>query len=532
MADFERPSEALIFPNLLRQRATETPDVLYVQEVGGASLTYAQTYERARRWAVGLQAIGVREGSTVVTMLPNSCESVVAWSAASLLGAINVPLNNAYLGPVLEHAVKVATPAVMIVDAQFARRFADIQPDLPRRPTLIVRGPGDGDESKADPGGWFDIGLMGELEADVSQDSLPAVRPGWADIGTLLFTSGTTGNSKAVAMPWLHLYRSSTRIWPADHMSAADRMYSPWPFNHISGTGAAYLMAVLGGAVVMRERWSTTSFMTDIENYGCTTTTLMGEMVGYVDRMQPPNDPDSFPLDKVFCSPTPAFVGDLMDRLGARFFTNFNSTEMSSPIGSVGLEPVPWNSCGKRRNGVEIRLVDVEGEEVEDGQAGEVLVRTVDPAAMNAGYWGMPEASAEAWRGGWFHTGDLLRRDQDGFYYFLGRLNDRIRSRGENVNSEELEAIVNNHPLVRQSAAVGIPLPDGEDDIVLFVVPLHGGLGAEEIHAHCETTLPKFMRPSRVMLVPDLPETPTGKIQKQVLRTRLAQQQDVRPRMG
>lgn len=502
-----RPDQQELFGQLLLARGAETPDRPYLHEVGGPSLTFQEFRDQCLSVAAGLREHGVGRGDRVISMIPNSADSVVLMGAAALLGAVHVPINVGYVGYMLEHALRVPEPSVIVIGSQFHPRLADIE--VPAGAAVVVRGGGAGTPTWAD--------LVGR--DPLHESELPAV--GWEDVAALLFTSGTTGASKAVIVPWLHLYFSSTGIWQSQELDDSLVIYSPWPINHISGASAAYLSMIRGGQLVVRERWSTSEFVDDLVSYGCTATLLMAEMTGYVERMAGLEDTH---LTHVFAAPiTERFVG-LMAGLGAKFVTNYNSTETNSPIGSVGYEPVPIGSCGRMREGVEYRLVDEAGDDVEPGTAGELLIRTPDRFAMHLGYWGMPDATAKAWRGGWFRTGDLLRVDEDGYWYLPGRLKDRIRVRGENVNPDELEMVVNTCPAVTSSGAVGRPVEGGEDEIVLFVVPAADGPVTEQVRAHCEAQLPKFMWPTEIIEVPELPATPTGKIQRAVLRERLTKE--------
>ena len=156
------------------------------------------------------------------------------------------------------------------------------------------------------------------------------------------------------------------------------------------------------------------------------------------------------------------------------------------------------------------------------GEVGELLTRTTDSAEMFAGYWEMPEATSEAMAGGWYHTSDAARMDAQGYVYFLERMKDRIRHRGENVSPFDVETTLHRHPGVAKCAVVGIPsVQYGEDEIVVFAVPAGDDVDSESVAAFAERELPKFMRPSRVVMVSELPETTTGKVQRAVLRARL-----------
>lgn len=498
-----RPRADQLLGRLILSRGAEMPDRAFLHEVDGESLTFQGFRDRCLRVAAGLRALGVAREDRVVTMVPNSADSVVLMGATALLGAIHVPINTAYVGYMLEHVLRVAEPTVVVIGAEYQGRLVDLE--LPDGCTFVVRGEGPWDDLVSRP--------------PLCDSDLPPV--GWEDVAALLFTSGTTGVSKAVIVPWLHFYFSSMGIWQGEYLDESLVMFSPWPINHISGSGAAYLTMLLGGQLVVRERWSTSHFVDDLAAYGCTATTLMSETTGYVERME---GLQRTSLRHVFVAPVTTRIGQVLSALGARYVTNYNSTETNSPIGSVGYEPVPVGSCGRLREGVEYRVVDDSGNDVPRGTAGELLIRTPDRFAMNLGYWGMPDATAKAWQNGWFHTGDMLRVDEDGFWYMPGRLKDRIRVRGENVNPDELELIVNTCPVVKSSAAVGRPVEGGEDEIVLFVIPVGRGPVAAEIVEFCEQHLPKFMRPAEVIEASDLPLTPTGKVQRSILRESLAKE--------
>lgn len=504
----ERPDESWTLSNLLLKRGLEQADFPFVFDVSGPSYTYGEILDRSLRLAAAMRATDVRQGDRVISMIQNSADSVIIMGACALLSAVHVPINVAYVGYLLEHAMNVVDPKLVFVQDEFVGRFDEI--DLPPGCVLAVRAR---DEGAAGSTGQ-QLNFRSMFDSDPMEiDSI--TRVGWEDVSTLLFTSGTTGVSKAVIIPWLHLFYSSVGIWQGQELDSSTRIYSPWPINHITGAGAVYLSVLLGGSLVVRDRWSTSEFVADINQFQCTLTTLMAEMVGYIESMPGIEDTS---LTHTYATPVNE---QLFERMGIRYCINYNCTETNSPIGSVGYTPLPAGCSGRLRAGVDIRLVDEDGNDVPTGTYGELILRTRDRFAMNIGYWGMPEATSDVWRDGWFRTGDLVRVDGSGFFYVAGRLNDRIRVRGENVSPDELEAVVKGSPSVRTATAVGVPINGGEDDIHLFVVPSAGGFDEPAIREFCEAKLPKFMWPTHVVEVSELPTTPTGKIQRAVLRDQL-----------
>jgi crotonobetaine/carnitine-CoA ligase len=199
--------------------------------------------------------------------------------------------------------------------------------------------------------------------------------------------------------------------------------------------------------------------------------------------------------------------------------TLYNQTETSAPLRSNHYDTPDYRTCGRPRAGATCRLVDEHDEEVAPGEVGELIVRTDEPWAMMAGYLGMPDKTVEAWRNQWLHTGDAFRVDPDGNYYFLDRMKDAIRRRGENISSVELEASVCEHPAVLECAAVGVRSEYDEEEVKVVVVPQSGQeLSPAELVEFLAERVPRFMVPRYVEIVSELPRTPTAKVRKVELR--------------
>ena len=199
-------------------------------------------------------------------------------------------------------------------------------------------------------------------------------------------------------------------------------------------------------------------------------------------------------------------------------YTIFNMTEISSPIVS---EPNPRvrGTCGKVRAGVQVRLVDGNDCEVAQGSVGEMIVRTDRPWAMNSGYYKEPEATARAWRNGWFHTGDAFRQDAEGFFFFVDRIKDAIRRRGENISSFEVEAEILAHPDVREAAAIAVPSPLEEDEVLAVIAPQPGrSIDPVQLIHFLRDRLAYFMIPRYIRVLDELPKTPSSKVLKTELR--------------
>jgi crotonobetaine/carnitine-CoA ligase len=299
-----------------------------------------------------------------------------------------------------------------------------------------------------------------------------------------------------------------------------DAYYSPFPMNHTSGRLPVLFMAYVGGRLVMRERFSAAEFWDDVKRLSCTTTSMPGTIAGMLYAQKPqPGDREN-PLRFVSMIPLIPQLDEFRRRFDVQVRTMFNQTELSSPLVSDGTNLIDNRSCGRARSGYQIRLVDEHDEEVPLGETGEMIVRSDRPWELMAGYHGRADATAEAWRNGWFHTGDLFTCDKNGNFYYVDRRKDCIRRRGENISSVELEAQVNEHPAVLESAAVGVPAELGEEEIKLVILPRPGStIDPAELIAFLAPRIPRFMVPRYIEIVQELPRTPAmQRVQKVRLR--------------
>jgi crotonobetaine/carnitine-CoA ligase len=501
---------SLILPHLIAERARRDPQRVFLQHVDGAQITFGDLHARALRWAGGLQALGVAKGDTVLVMLPNSIEAVCAWLAASWAGAMEVPVNNAYKGKILEYIINNSTAKVLVSCREFVERVDEIAPGLETLETVIVV------DDDAPTRRNLKKVLAGRAALD-SAAPIVADGPTHYDIATIVYTSGTTGPSKGVMMPWAQCHAMSTGCIPLDDLGPEDAWYVPFPLFHMSGKHSLYAAALLGARYVMRAQFSTANFWSDVRRYQCTTSLLIGTTASFIASLPPSSEDRTHPLRNVLMAPLPADVEAYKERFGLRVATVFNMTEISSPI--MSRFDVQGRSCGRLRPGYEVRIVDDHDEEVPVGETGEIIVRAHKPWVLNAGYFRMPEKTMEAWRNGWFHTGDLGRVDADGNYYYLDRKKDSLRRRGENISSMELEAVICEHPDILESAVIGVPSEHGEDEVKACITTSNGdAFDPRSLIDFLLPRVPRFMVPRYVEVLDALPRTPTEKVRKEVLR--------------
>ena len=496
-----------VLPNLLADRAAAEGDRPAIQHVDGPQLTWRELHETNLRWADAYRRLGVERGDTVLTMFPNSFDAFHAWLGLAWLGAIEVPANTMYMASMLEYLVENSQARVLVMSQRFVDRLVPIADRLAHVTTLVVP-----DAVEELPDLPFDVVAGSEFLGDARPSEGLAPPEAW-DVCAMVYTSGTTGPSKGVLVPWAELHEF-VGLMPEDTLDPTGAYYTMFPAFHVSGKSALYVAAHFGGRLVMREQFSPQHFLDDVRSFGVTLAGLVGPMAQWLMGMPAQDDDADTTLDKVYMGPVIPQVEDFKRRFGVKVATGFGMTEIGAPLASDGWDVSNPASCGKLRTdaypGYEVRVVDERDRSVAPGEVGELIVRARAPWTMNLGYWKMPEKTADAWRNGWFHTGDGFRYDEDGNFYFVDRIKDAIRRRGENISSFEVEGLVAQHPAVAQAAAIGVPDDDGsEDEVKVFVVraPDAPEVSPADLHADLAETMPRFMLPRYIEFIDSLPQT-------------------------
>ena len=489
-------ADECVLGQLLARQVRERPDVVHAVFEDGSRWTYAEAWRAAHAVAHRLRALGVHQGDRVLSWLPNGPDALRVWYGTNLLGAVYVPLNPAFRGRLLEHAVALSGAEVMVAHPDLVERLDSIVVDTLAHVVALTA---------AD---WPDEG-----EPPVEPER--PVRP--MDPYAIILTSGTTGPSKGVECSYLQLATTSAVAFSGD-FGPGDRYLVNLPLFHAGGTIGTYAALLLGGSIALVERFDTRRFWEIIRATSTTHVTLLGVMATFLVK-QPPTDRDrDHRLRRVFMIPLIDDVPAFAQRFRVSVVAMFNMTETSIPLVSEP-DPTTPGTCGRVRRGVQARLVDEDDREVPIGEAGELVLRTDRPWAMSSGYWGMPEATARAWRNGWFHTGDAFRCNADGEYFFVDRVKDAIRRRGENISSFDVEAEILTHPAVAEAAVVAVPSPHGEDDVLAVVAAVAGHtIDRRELIEFLAARMAYFMVPRYVRVLDELPKTATSKIEKHRLR--------------
>ncbi len=502
---------------ILAARARATPDNIFIH-ADARHLTFGEAESESNIVANATRSLGMEPGGTVLVMLPNVIEFILIWLGLGKSGAVQVPVNTAYRGNLLVHVINDSAASFLIVDCEFLQRIAEVSGELEHLETLIVR-------NLPEEPGLLPNGLESFRIIDLStlfngRDTPLAELPKHYDLKAIMYTSGTTGPSKGVMTVQAHAYAYAHGNLELMELKPGDIYYAPLPLFHIAGQWAVcYASLIAGSAAVVTERFSVQRFWQDARRFNAKVTFLLGAMANFLARQPPQPDDSVTPIERALVVPMFPDVSDFGRRFNMKIKTTYGSTETCAPH-RIGWDDPDWQTCGTLHDELfEGRIVDENDEEVPDGTVGEFVIRGKEPWVLMAGYWRHPEWTEKAWSNLWLHSGDAMRRDANGRYYFVDRLTDSIRRRGENISSLEVENEINQHPAIVESAVFPISSEDTEDDVMATLVCKEGCAATPvEIIEFLEPRMARFMLPRFIDFIDALPKTPTGKIRKFSLR--------------
>ena len=520
------PQQNWTLPAVLEHQARSIGDRPFLRWDDNMSfLSFDDVNRRVNRLAHGLASIGIVHGDRVAMFMPNSLDFVFTWFALNKLGAVEVPINTAYKGSFLEHQINISGSSTLVVDVDLLDAVRDSIVRMPKLKRVLLWSR---DRPVAEPlpviGGCVVLRLA-DLETDDDRNPGVVVRP--QDIAAIIFTSGTTGLSKGVLMPHAQCYLFSENGVQVTRLEAEDCYATAFPLFHANAQLLSIYPCLIAGArCVMYERFSATNWVDRLHASGATVVNSIGVMLPFVYAQPPSPRDNTHKMRRILAAPVPdGIIEEFKKRFAVEHITTaFGQTEICLPF----ISPLEHNDA--RPAGAaglivdqffEARIVDPEtDEEVAIGQIGELILRHKQPWTINAGYVGMPDKTVEAWRNLWFHTGDALKRDEQGWFYFVDRFKDSLRRRGENISSFEVEAPLRRHAAVADVAVIAVPAEEGGEDEIKACIVLkpEQRVTPEELIRWCEPLLPYFAVPRYLEFMESFPRTPSEKIQKNLLR--------------
>jgi fatty-acyl-CoA synthase len=498
----------------LAAQLSRNPDgIAIVDGRSGARATYREAEDRAARLAAALRASGVRQGDRVALLSTNNPDLLIVLFAVAKLGAITVPLNFRLAPEELAYILGDSGAALVLASADvvpLARDAVAATDGTVDRIVVIGDGEAGGHESLAD----F-VGAVAPLARPVPADA--------DDVCLLMYTSGTTGRPKGAMLTHGNItWNAINMVGAGDGLRRSDVTLSVAPLFHIGALGIYSLpLLYLGGTVVTIDRFDPALTLELMDREGVTVQFLVPTMWNAVMRCPQIAEFDASRIRWVMTggAPCPLPVISFFTERGWPFLEGFGLTETSPTCTVMDSRRVldKAGSVGRPLRHVECRVTADDGSDVADGEPGELLVR--GPHVF-AGYWRLPDATASALAGGWFHTGDIAVRDDEGFHTIVDRKKDMIITGGENVYPVEVERVLTGMPGIADVAVIGVPDETWGERVLAVVVPEPGGtVDADDVIAFCRSRLAHYKCPRRVEVVEQIPRNATGKIVKGSLRS-------------
>jgi len=469
-------------------------------------LSFRQLDEYVNRFANALRDEGICKGEHIAVMLPNCPEFPLTWLALAKLGAVMVPINIRYQAADLEYVLNDSDASAMVIATEFASVFRQVWSNVPKIRKVFTVGQGESDlgPSLNELAKHVPTGI---LSANTSLDTLINIQ----------YTSGTTGFPKGCILT--HEYWLTLGKMASESMREDDVFLCVTPFYYMDPQWELIMCLNIGCTMVLTRRYSPSNYMALVHKYEATVS--WASMASWIYKQ-----PESL-LDKAHRLRF-VFIGAFPPHLHRPFEERFNlrareaygmteiGTGMFVPLedsrmtgsGSVG-KPPPFR---------EVRIVDEAGTDVPTGQVGELLIKG---PGMFKGYYKKAKETAEAFDGEWFHTGDLFRQDERGYYYIVGRKKDMIRRSGDNISAVEIENLLTSHPKILSAAVFPVPDENRGEEVKAYIIPAYGEtpetIPPEEIISFCLERIAEFKVPRYIEYTTEFPRTPSGKAQKHLL---------------
>jgi long-chain acyl-CoA synthetase len=493
--------------DLLQQRVANAPAKAFLlSEADGRQFTYAEFQSAVDRAAAMLASHGITKGDVVSLLMPNSAEYIIAYFACWKLGTLAGPVNSLLKEHEIEFVMNNSEAKAILVAPEFQSVIEKIKTQVPDLRSIINFD----DEADA-TAGYAGLRPAGTPEACVPSDD-----------AIIIYTSGTTGKPKGCLLTHGNIIANARQISRWLHFTENDRLLTIMPLFHMNAVSVTTMSALYaGGSTVVSPKFSASKFWEIISDYRITSFGSVATMLSMLLNTFPDGVPEGLKTDQLrfaMCGSAP---------VPAEVMKKFEETFNCPVIEGYGLSESTcrstFNPPDERRRpgscglaiGNEMKIVDDDDNEVADGELGEIVLRGEN---ILKGYFKNPQATERAFRGGWFHTGDVGYRDREGFFYIVDRKSDMIIRGGENIYPREIDEVLYQHPAVAAAATIGVPDSLYGEEVAAFIV-LKDGMKAteDELIAHCQSELADYKCPKSIRMVKDIPKGPTGKLLKREL---------------
>jgi crotonobetaine/carnitine-CoA ligase len=477
------------------QRFAENKALHFRSENSGFS--YRELNARVNQYANAIQAEGIKKGDHVAVMLPNCPEFPVTWLALAKLGAVMVPINNRYQAVDLEYVLNDSDAIALVIHTDFAATFREAQPKTPAVKKVYSVGEGQQDLDSR----------LSDL-ADAATNEFTTIDLTLDDLINIQYTSGTTGFPKGCMLT--HEYWLTIGMSASENLTQDDVFLSVTPF---------YYMDPVGATMILTRKYSASSFMKLIHDYNVTV--AWATMAAWtLKQPESPYDKNHHLRFVLVGGFPPHLHKQFEERFNVRAREAYGMTEIG-PGMLVALEDDHMTGSGSVGKPPEFRatkIIDEHGDPVKQGEIGELLIQ--GPGILK-GYYNKPEATAKAFVGDWFRTGDLVRQDDNGYFYIVGRIKDMIRRTGDNISASEVENVLTSHPKILSAAVVPVKDESRGEEVKAYIAPAQGETPASippaDVIAYCLDRIAEFKVPRYIEYVDEFARTASGKIQKHVL---------------
>lgn len=544
--------------NVLSVRAECLPEEIYaIYGHEDDQLSFKKMNERANEIGSGLVDVGISHQEKVSVMIDHPLETVKVFFGLLKSGAVYCPINTDYKGDPLAYQLNDTDPELLIVDEKYIERINNIQNDLDTHPKIIIRRT---DEDGPPLSEAFESMPLEQLSTD--DTTTPEVDVSWDDEASIIYTSGTTGRPKGCVVTHRYWLSGMSQLM-AQVLDEGDIAHNPFPLNHISAVGICVFMLVAGGKVTLWDQFSPRKFWDRVNKYDATYGALLSVMIPWLTNQEKREDDNENTLKCVAMQPLPDNWEEIATRFGFDIVPmTYAQTETAFPVvafihATKGVQGTPEayrrgahpEEMIEQARGLnvpvlngppddrfmgrpvpsmaEATVLDENGESLPPGEVGEMALRPKQPALFMNRYYNKPKKTVEAFQDLWLHTGDAVYRDEENNYFFVDRIGDVIRRRGENISSLQVQDAVNSHNAVEEAAVFPVPAEEGGEDAICVAIETVEGVDStqpspsiETLEEHLADRLPDFMIPDHYQFLEELPTTTTNKIEKHKLRER------------
>ncbi|MEH7336070.1 AMP-binding protein [Neobacillus drentensis] len=502
---------------LLKEKVEMNRDKTFLlfedQEQKKFGLTYSEFAEQVNRLSNVFLQFGVVKGQHVTLHLPNCLEFMTSWFALANIGAIMVPTNILSSGDEMEYILNHSESVLLITEEEYLDKFISNRQNLPYLKEILLARYEKEEREKQN---------LNRLIAIASSET-PTIPLDSEDVAAMLYTSGTTSKPKGVQITHANYIYTGELMSKSIRLTPDDRQFIVLPLFHGNAQYYSTMSAlVVGASIAFTEKFSASRYFKQAIGFGATVGSLFAAPI----RMILAKEFD--PADRQNSLRAIWFAQSVSEEQLKRFEENYQVKllqmyGMTETVGVPLMNPIDGArknmSIGNQTMGYEVKIVDENGNEVQNGETGQITVKGIPGRTLMKGYFKNPNATAETLKDGWLYTGDNARLGDDGYFYFVDRIKDMIKRAGENVAANEVESVLADHPEVYEAAVIGIPDEMRDEAIIAYVILReNSSISKDEMILYCRERLAKFKVPDTIEFIDEFPRTSVGKIQKHILR--------------